>query len=68
MRTERLHCSATYGVLRMDVYAFGAEQAITRQETPASAHSILLQEAAIPAAAATVQPRVVSGRSTTGRA
>jgi len=53
MRTERLHCSATYGVLRMDVYAFGAEQAITRQETPASAHSILLQEAAIPAAAAT---------------
>ena len=53
MRTERLHCSATYGVLRMDVYAFGAEQAITRQETPASAHSILQQEAAIPAAAAT---------------
>jgi 4,5-DOPA dioxygenase extradiol len=31
-RTERLHTSSTYGVLRMDVYAFGAEQAIARAD------------------------------------
>jgi 4,5-DOPA dioxygenase extradiol len=52
MRTERLHSSSTYGVLRMDVYAFGAEQTIATQETPASEHSSLQQEA-VSAAAAT---------------
>jgi 4,5-DOPA dioxygenase extradiol len=29
-RAERLHASATYGVLRMDVYAFGAPDGIVR--------------------------------------
>jgi 4,5-DOPA dioxygenase extradiol len=36
MRSERLHTSSTYGVLRMDVYAFGAEEATMTQEIPAS--------------------------------
>jgi 4,5-DOPA dioxygenase extradiol len=36
MRTERLHASSTYSVLRMDVYAFGAEQAIATPQMPAS--------------------------------
>jgi 4,5-DOPA dioxygenase extradiol len=38
MRTERLHASSTYSVLRMDVYAFGAEQAIA-PEMSVSTHS-----------------------------
>jgi 4,5-DOPA dioxygenase extradiol len=36
MQTERLHSSSTYSVLRMDVYAFGAEQAIATPQIPAS--------------------------------
>jgi 4,5-DOPA dioxygenase extradiol len=35
-RTERLHASSTYGVLRMDVYAFGAAQSIARPEPSAT--------------------------------
>jgi 4,5-DOPA dioxygenase extradiol len=38
MRTERLHASSTYSVLRMDVYAFGAAQAIAPAMN-AAAHS-----------------------------
>jgi 4,5-DOPA dioxygenase extradiol len=35
-RAERLHASSTYGVLRMDVYAFGAAEEIARPETSAT--------------------------------
>ena len=37
-RAERLHTSSTYGVLRMDVYAFGAAQALAGADLSLSEH------------------------------